>query len=143
MKRANELSRLTNPFLNYSIPGLMARTLPVLLPVLSPHFSLPTTKRILEFSSGEGAHLVEFAKLNPTKSFKATEADAFAVGAINDHVRRSNVTNVEEASVLDLLEESDWKALEAGEGKYQVVFGINFLHMVPWYVHSQHFPMVV
>lgn len=123
-------------------PGLLARTLPVLEPILNPYFSLPTTHRVLELASGEGAHLVHFTTVHSNLTATPTECDQWAVEGIKSAVSHLNPTvsaRINPAQVLDVLQTQDWDQLQElvkVQGTYEVAWGINFLHMVPLSVFS-------
>lgn len=68
-----------------------------------------------------------------------TECDAFGVRRIDETTARDGTTDrVRRACKLDVMNDADWSALaqrlgeekEAGR-RYDLVFGSNFMHMVP------------
>lgn len=119
---------------------LPARIHSALLPALAPYFSLPTTSRVLELSSGNGTHAAVYSEAFPGLDITPTEADSFGVGEIRQTVERANVGKrasggVREGVVLDFGEDVGWQELEKRveiEEKFDLVVGSNFLHMVEW-----------
>ncbi|GAA5889344.1 hypothetical protein JCM6882_000715 [Rhodosporidiobolus microsporus] len=127
--------------------GLVDRLTTNLLPTLRPFFEHPTTRRVLELSSGNGTHAALYAKTWPRVLVQPTECDEWGCAHIDETVRKEGVAvgeggkeggGVEKAVVLDVLEEEGWEALSAQigvaneekSGPYDLVIGSNFLHMV-------------
>lgn len=77
-------------------------------------------------------HVAAYAKAFPDLELQPTEADEFGVLEIEATVKESGVENVAPARVLDIFEKEDWSALDVEtKGRFDVVVGANFLHMVP------------
>ncbi|BGP34171.1 hypothetical protein JCM10296v2_005986 [Rhodotorula toruloides] len=121
--------------------GLVDRVQTALLPTLDRFFSsLPSSSPlVLELASGNGTHATLFTRTYPSLSIQPTECDSFGVKRINETVSRERAERVRGAVRLDVMSDGDWEGLgrrlgeEEGEGKrYDLVFGSNFLHMVPF-----------
>lgn len=109
------------------------RNLPLILPVFSPYFALPTTKNVLELASGQGVQISGYSKAFPKIKFYPTECDQYGVEEVNKVVNERG-GGVEDCSILDVMVEEDWKKIGsklADGDKFEVVVGTNFLHMVP------------
>lgn len=134
--------------------GLEDRLRGTLLPVLEPYFSpaaaaAPPTAplRILELASGTGSHSILLAKTYPDRieSIQPTECDEYGRDRIDRAVssatgpsteRGDGASKVKRARRLDVMNDQDWQALATSESgaeprAYDIVFGSNFLHMIP------------
>lgn len=137
--------------------GLEDRLRKTLLPVLEPYLTAPASAssglRILELASGTGAHSVLFLRTCPDSiaSVQPTECDLYGVRTIDETVHRAEGEGkgpeslqrgkLRPAKKLDILDEADWEQLARPEQAerpganagplYDLVFGSNFLHMVP------------
>ncbi|GAA5867143.1 hypothetical protein JCM3774_004408 [Rhodotorula dairenensis] len=137
--------------------GLEDRLRQTLLPVLEPYFSsAPSPLRILELASGTGSHSILLAATygDRIESVQPTECDEYGREridrAVTDATTGQNTqqggqgeSKVKRAKRLDVMNGQDWKALatsaaaaaaageEAGD-EYDLVFGSNFLHMIPF-----------
>ncbi|KAK4336323.1 hypothetical protein RTBOTA2_005100 [Rhodotorula toruloides] len=127
--------------------GLLDRLQTALLPTLDPFFSSLSSLSssssshplVLELASGNGTHATLFTRSYPSLSIQPTECDSFGVKRINETVARDGAERVRRAIRVDVMSDGDWEGLgrrlreEEGEGKrYDLVFGSNFLHMVPF-----------
>ncbi|BGO93731.1 hypothetical protein NBRC10512_006612 [Rhodotorula toruloides] len=122
--------------------GLVDRLRTALLPTLDPFFSSlysSSSPLVLELASGNGTHAALFTRTYPSLSIQPTECDSFGVKRIDQTVAREGAERVRAAVKVDVMSEGDWEGLgrklreEEGEGKrYDLVFGSNFLHMVPF-----------
>ncbi|BGP26499.1 hypothetical protein Rt10032_c11g4548 [Rhodotorula toruloides] len=123
--------------------GLVDRLTTALLPTLDPFFSsLPVSSSaplVLELASGNGTHASLFARTWKDIAVQPTECDSFGVKRIDETTSREGMTDrVRRAVKLDVMDDEDWKELQREsadeeDGKrYELVFGSNFLHMVPF-----------
>ncbi|GAA6015085.1 hypothetical protein JCM10207_008725 [Rhodosporidiobolus poonsookiae] len=157
----SSLSSLASGYYDGLVDRLTSALLPVLEPYLAPPTSSSSApRRLLEISSGNGTHAALFAKtwsvdVQPTECDKwgcaqvdqtsrkegvLRGSDAESVGAVEGEKNgKEGKGGVRSARALNVLNEEHWAGLEealkdeSGEKKaYDVVFGSNFLHMVPF-----------
>ncbi|GAA5942833.1 hypothetical protein JCM10213_002965 [Rhodosporidiobolus nylandii] len=128
--------------------GLVDRLTTALLPVLEPYFTEPTTHRVLELASGNGTHAALYAQTWPAVVLQPTECDEYGCAEVDRTAREKSVQKaagekggVRKAVLLDVLEDDGWRAVEealekeessGAKGRYDLVVGSNFLHMVPF-----------
>lgn len=145
------------------LSGLEDRLRQTLLPVLTPYFteaqSVPL--RILEVASGTGSHSILFARTygDHIELIQPTECDEYGTERINKSVAaaaaaresqdgqdRSLVADnkIKGAKRLDVMNSQDWEAVGTSggpQGGYNLVFGSNFLHMIPLSVLAVFTPL--
>ncbi|GAA5986260.1 hypothetical protein JCM10908_006480 [Rhodotorula pacifica] len=130
--------------------GLEDRLRKTLLPVLEPYFTAsaePSDRplRVLELASGTGSHSILFASsyADQIESIRPTECDDYGRERIDETVaaagrsegRRGVTEKIKRARRLDVMDGQDWQALAGSterSGAYNLVFGSNFLHMIPF-----------
>ncbi|TKA53703.1 hypothetical protein B0A53_03745 [Rhodotorula sp. CCFEE 5036] len=134
--------------------GLEDRLRQTLLPVLAPYFTDAQSAplRILEIASGTGSHAILFAQTygDHIKLIQPTECDEYGRERIDKTVAAAAAARAKQdgqdrpliaddkikgAKRLDVMNSQDWEAVgTSGEphGGYNLVFGSNFLHMIPF-----------
>lgn len=132
--------------------GLEDRLRNTLLPVLAPYFTeAQSPLRILELASGTGSHSILFAQTYGDKieSIQPTECDEYGRERIDNSVAAAAracqegndgplfaVDKIKRAKRLDIMDAQDWEAIAAASTEphdgYNLVFGSNFLHMIPF-----------
>lgn len=104
----------------------------------------------MELASGFGKQLAHVSSANPSADFQPTEADAYLTAQIDQTCAESGLSNVENAQVLDLLDERGWMNLAqkvAGRDSctgeqgalFDGVFMANLLHISPFEVAKSIF----
>ncbi|CBQ72048.1 conserved hypothetical protein [Sporisorium reilianum SRZ2] len=141
---------------SWSLPGSAERNLQPIADALSPLLSPAATSSsarkpvILEVASGFGHQIHAIASTYPHCRFHPSEADAHLRGEID--TRAAGLPNVAKAESLDLLSQSDWRALvhnvsgEAAppssakdQGLFDRVIACNLVHTAPWSVTESLF----
>ncbi|KAM0752470.1 hypothetical protein T439DRAFT_347291 [Meredithblackwellia eburnea MCA 4105] len=121
--------------------GVSQRNIEAILPAMRPFLAAPTTRTVLEISSGDGVHLAEYAKSFPDRVFVPTECDEFGVKQLNERFKGEAKdgaikAEIRDAALLDVLEQDCWdslrKAREEDGAPFDLVLASNVLHMMPF-----------
>lgn len=81
---------------------------------------------MLELASGDGTHILAYAKAFPNVRFQPSECDAFGAGQLDEAL--SGAAGIAKAGVLDVLDEVAWGKLD---GPFDLVLAANCFHMMP------------
>ncbi|KAJ3158812.1 hypothetical protein HDU86_002496 [Geranomyces michiganensis] len=105
-----------------------------ILKALSPY--LADAKRVLEVASGSGQHVTLWAQSFPAVTFQPSEInDPALLSSIRAYTKE--IPNVAPPLTLDATSDADWdraQSLVARDGRFDVVYLGNLLHIAPWNV---------
>ena len=87
---------------------------------------LPETGSVLEIASGDGTHIVFFAKHFPNLTWQPSDPDAGAREFANEKIKTSGLQNVRESLNIN-VQGNLWP-----ETSFAALICINMLHISPW-----------